>query len=401
MAKINHILSKEDNMCFWDCILTEHPDGFGDGKWRFDYISCNICFECIKTYSDKPWCSKIISRRKDLPFGSIIKTDGYDKYTLDFGFELIIEDLIHNIGAPWYFIVENKLPWDTKALSRNRNISWDFVKSHPKGFDGCEWNMHYLSGNKSLTLDFFEENIKSLHGKNWIMKELSRNIGVVEAWCKKYPNGNPSYKWHFSNFTKTVPLSFVENNMKGIHQEPWNIDKLCENKNLTLDFIKSNMNGICDQRWNARLLSKSDIITWDFIMENPKGFYRRSWSPAYLCKNRNLSFEYADKYPCGLNGQPWNISIISTNPNISLEFVEKYPRGLNGQPWNMYNLSRNPNLSWSFVEKYPNGLFGRYDSWDIDCLSQQKWKPDTDKIRLKKVKPVMSTVSYDPDLVIY
>lgn len=355
-----------NQMCFWEYLLFEYPNGFSSKNWIDKRLSKVVCFDCIKKHIGRKWSSRVISSRKDLPFDLIIKTCEGD-FMLNFGIMLDKNKLFENKNLPWDFIKMYRydLCENSWQLSKNPNVSNKDFKDHNKNF----------LINKFLPLGYIENNLDFFCQSDADMRLLVKNRNITPEFLLKYCNGINGIKWRPPYTSTKSPCP----------------DKLlfmlviCQNKNLTLDFIEKNLNGINGVPWCLNTLSSNPIITWDFIMKYPNGINGKNWNMRRLCTNPNLCFEFVENNPDGLFGKKWDPYNFNYNNGLPLEFIEKYVEGFYGHKWQCHLLSVNKNLTWDFVLKYPNGILD--SSWSITGLSSQKWLRDMDRKRFFRVKP--------------
>lgn len=360
-------------MCFWNYLLSKYPDGFDGENWDYRALSEHICFECVKDFRDKPWDLFIICERKDLPFEKISKI-APGKFILDWGSGLTMHIdgayLRYNNHAPWYFVetYKNDIDWNIESLTRNPNFPFEYLENSPKsyGFKFKSWTSdnrkHYLS-NKSLPLNFLEENADLLIRSYDDMRELSLNPIITQEFISKYPKGLNGYQWSFSAFEFHLPLEFI----LGCELGPWDDfpddSKGCRLRNILLnpfmteEFLESNFNILTKE--HIYLLFNAKFLTPEFLIKNLERFNR--FRPFY-------GFE---------------INKLAQNKKFSLDFFERYiPECCASY------IRKSKNLTWEFVETHPDGFMN--ERWSARALSSQKWKIDTDKIRFKRQKAIIS-----------
>ena len=127
------------------------------------------------------------------------------------------------------------LPWDWEGLSRNRNITIDFIKKNIYR----PWNWYQLSKNPNVTVDFVKENID----KPW-------------DWC-------------WMSYNPNIPFDFVKQNI----DKPWNWVKLSRNLNITFRDVLENI----DLPWNWFELSFNDFNRNNAAIVIQRFWRRRHW----------------------------------------------------------------------------------------------------------------------------
>ena len=102
--------------------------------------------------------------------------------------------LFKNHCITWPIVSAMDLSWDYYWLSRNPNITWDIVKSHPDK----PWDYSQISANFNITCDIIQS--------------------------------NPDKPWDYSCLSSTVTWDDVSKS----RDKPWNYLLLSKNPSITL-----------------------------------------------------------------------------------------------------------------------------------------------------------------------
>ena len=62
-------------------------------------------------------------------------------------------------------------PWDCNWLSKNPNITWEYICANPE----IEWNYYWLCMNKNITWEI----VQAHPNRPWNYKNLSRNSNIT------------------------------------------------------------------------------------------------------------------------------------------------------------------------------------------------------------------------------
>ena len=132
----------------------------------------------------------------------------------------------------------NGKSWDIKELSRNPNLSWDYVEKHLEEINRQSWAMFYISFNENLPWDYVEKHPEGINGKSWNMKWLSGNPNLSWDYVEKHPEGINGESWYMKGLSgnRNLPWDFVEKHHKGINGKSWNIKRL--SRNIGYDITK-------------------------------------------------------------------------------------------------------------------------------------------------------------------
>jgi len=185
------------------------------------------------------------------------------------------------------------------VLCQNPNITMKDIQENPDKFN-CLRN---LSRNPNITWEFIkskiDENRQSLINIDWTLLCLNYNLkfeDIKYIWLN-YPN---IFIEHRFGVNPNITWDIVKNNM----DIPWNWVDISENYNITWHIIKNNLNNNL-YNWNWCSISMNQNITWDIVEANPD----MPWDYNGLSLNPNITFEIIDANP----DKPWIWTFISTN----------------------------------------------------------------------------------------
>lgn len=200
--------------------------------------------------------------------------------------------------------------WDWKFLSRNPNISLEYIESHPDS--PYNWNWPYgISYNPNLTLDF----ILKHKNKRFDWNLISRNPGIT--------------------------LEDIENNPT----LPWKWEYVALNPNITIDFILKYLT-----KFSKRNLNKKLGSTYNITLEHIDAFPNLFWNKFRLSKNPNMTLDYVMQHPVKhKKTNRWQWESVAKSPMITFEDVKKYPKFFKNDHF-MRGFSSNPNLTFDNVK---------------------------------------------------
>lgn len=242
-------------MCFWKYLLEEYPNGFNGENWDYKSISKNICFNCIKAFRHIDWSNTSIGLRDDLP--NEISRTPENTFVLHLGDGVDI--ILHR-----------------RSLLYNKNLPWTLIENHPDVFNPhMPLIRNILLKHKSLPLDYIETHVKNLIMSNTDMKILSKNPNITKEFVTKYPDGLNGYPWDLQGLAKHPPSDAPFDNIGDpryilrrvlVQKEVLPFDfwrtsgikpsYLYVSGYLTWDFVLDHPNVFSGKNWSAIELSK-------------------------------------------------------------------------------------------------------------------------------------------------
>ena len=283
-------------------------------------------------------------------------------------------------------------PWDWVALSKNPNISWEFINStyssllhdeiaeykdsalfrfldyqckdeykifrekiHFKYSRYFPWNWDHVAANPNITWEIVVNNIlkekKKYLDVDIFFSNLSHNQNITWDIVLKNNHRYRPWSWVSLSCNPNITWDIVQNNphpcqMAGskkhlcdIYCGHWDYWNLTTNPNITPDIIFANP----DINWNRDCIDHNPTITWDFIFndftESGISFDDMSSKP---CVTWNIVLAYPELDWCWVG--------LSKNPNITWNIVQTNPLC----DWNWTALSSNPNITWEIVQANPH-----------------------------------------------
>lgn len=274
-------------------------------------------------------------------------------------------------------------PWDWKKLSKNNNMTLEFIQSHLDK----PWDWYEISDRDDINLEFIERFMTRLSWMRLLRKAVitldfiekhidfftdATSIGVDSTRPKRKISNFSKHNWINLTFNPNLTLDFIQ---KYIDQE-WHWNILSENPIVTLNFVENNSM----QAWNWTKLSKHKDLSPSFV----ERFSLSPWDWNYLGMHKNIcklhlkcfehdllsnnTWKQMSKFPCVTENdieqyinKPWDWWELSSR--LSIEFIEKYPE----KPWDTFKLSRNPNLTPEFIQNYPK-------TWNWEVLSDHTFQ---------------------------
>ena len=325
----------------------------------------NINQYIINNYPDKPWDwewlikNTIIYVERYIPFNLIEKyLDKWNYWKLSKNQNITEDFILKYPNQNWNmcFLIKNNKITDFNALSKFRNIYEDIIDKYPNK----QWDWEWLIENTDINVEnYIPFNLIEKYLDKWDYYYLSKNPNLTEKIILKYPNQNWDIKYLIKNnkitdFNALTRFKYI--NKKIINKyldKSWDWKWLIENTNIRVE--------------NYYHLSKNPNLTEEFILKYPY----KDWDIEYLIKNnkitdfnalskfKNITQDIIKKY----SDKSWDWKWLIENTNIhvetyiSLKLIEEYYYKLN-----YYILSENPNLTKEFILKHPS------QNWNIEYL---------------------------------
>lgn len=256
--------------------------------------------------------------------------------TLDSTFENdITENLISNgKTVDWEFIKKYEFAWNLRTLSKAVNMDWNFVlKKYFNSWKYTHWDWTELSKNKTLTWKFI----------------------------KKYPK--LPWNWFYISSHNCVTFDTIIKNLK---KYPWNIRGISINPNITINIVMNNMsfgwnwgalfynNSI---KWRYRdieiLRDKYEDLSFNDIYENLSEKFVKIYMKKYptehealfwTCHNTNISTKFIEKIIEKYINNVIFVAFFSKHPSLTWEFVSKHVEW----NWNWSHLIENKHVTIPF-----------------------------------------------------
>jgi hypothetical protein len=266
------------------------------------------------------------------------------------------EDLSKNCNLTFEFIKEYpNIPWDWEKISKHPSITLEIVNENPT----LPWDWDYLMENPNITPEFIIEN-KHLP---WELSEfgyaMSKNPHFTYDCIKKYENyliNDTEYLWSHPNITL--------DNLKQNEFE-WGMTWAGDNPNLTIKYVCERHCQMVDNDYAPYVPAVPETLLddwdWDEVWssikdfndfadlgvyyldkKNYRGYSENGWGKRALSDNPNLPWEIIEKY----HEQPWDWELLSKHPSVTWQHVLENPQF----PWVEKCFLANPNLSWEFIK---------------------------------------------------
>ena len=217
--------------------------------------------------------------------------------------------------------------WDFQELSCNPNITWEFVKDHPR----IKWDYQFLSANPNITWEIIKSN-SNLQDRKWDYIIALSNPSLIS--CKEDIN---------EYIGQYIPTASDQKTIREIGYY------LSQNPNVTWDYVKQNP----QIYWYYRYLAKNANIKWETIRDNPTLF-----NFASVELNPNITWEIVKSNSGGRKPRIdcyWQR--LSANPNITWKIM----RDNSELGWDYLSLFSHPNVDWKEMESMRSKLGLSYD----------------------------------------
>ena len=235
-----------------------------------------------------------------------------------------------------------KFSWE--GVSRNPNLTADFIKKHPYK----KWEWRHISDNSSFTPKDVEDNPEF----PWEPAYLVLNKSFPEEEIEKVLD---KYSWQRSVWENTdLSLEFIKNHSRG-KRLSW--AQLSSNKNITPEFVENRMMRSSSTFWyrlssshNINLTkeffeSHSEDHHWEINLGNP------IFDKEFVDNHAEEKWFWEDEY--GFRED------LLHNPNVTLELLKKYRKI---QKINRFALSARLRITWEDIESNPDV------AWDYNGL---------------------------------
>jgi len=374
-------ISKNTNLTEWFIIKNI------DQNWNFDLLSenNNLKIETILEYPNKNWNYYKITQNPTVKINHII--DNPEKpWDMSYIYEHIADvdfvrlrkteylkykkSIIHNKNVPHhYFIVRindfkksyiyrmNQLNdtdiYYNEVFSNNRNIGCDDIQENINM--NIDWN-YGISRNKNITIDFVKNNPDKCWNYYYLLQNLEFKLDFVEKLIQTI-----NIDWSSLSKHSNLTIEFIEKYI----DKPLNFTFLSKNANITIDFIFKYKN----KDWDYIYIYKYKKIPSWYIDYKIQNFNNDYIFFNYLSKNIHLTPDIVEKYET----QNWNWEYLI---NMSHLYKHYYKQG---KKVNFKLLSSNKYLSLKFIEKNLNLL-------DIDILSSNTFNREQEFINSEKMK---------------
>lgn len=315
-------------------------------NWNWYTVSkCkSITWEDIKENIELPWNVQGIAENPNITY-EIFKRD-YKKYKhilnlyvlnslklIDFKDEKVYdyiisyESLSENPYLDFTFVEKNNdKDWNWKVLSKNKNITIDFIKKYIH-----KLNIRKLLKNPALNYDILKFVLETkLYNPEYDFYKIAKNPSFKLSWLdlfNKYSNididlnevvKNKNVSWDdimnsekLKNqtdirYNPNVTLEIIESNP----QIKWDFYYMSCNSNITWENIKKTLD---KYNWSIKVATYNPNVTWSIVKEN----LDLNWDWCYICLTFKINEEDIDKYPI-------DFTYFSSNPYITMDLVKKY-----------------------------------------------------------------------------
>lgn len=265
-------------------------------------------------------------------------------------------------------------PWNWYYICERRDISLEFVLSHPK----LPWKWNILSTNPHIAT---WKNVQAHPELPWDWIGLMKNPAIpinnifdhYKPWL--YNPGKPTIDWTILSHHPEINIAFITDNIcltwdweiLAAHANitidtiiakrtcPWNYTAVLQNPNITVDQIPLLYTAISMYKYDPVYfyggLSKNPCIPLEYILAN----HALPWNWTAVTKHHSVTIALIASHP----QIPWDLPELYTNPTLTMEFIMTHP----AENWNWSALSRHPNITMDTVLSNPQ--FG----WNYHVLA--------------------------------
>lgn len=245
--------------------------------------------------------------------------------------------------------------WNWYCISKNKNVSWDFIKTHIHNKSVYPWNSQGLAHNPNITYEIITENYDIL--KNKICMYSVNAMKKMDFSDPNITNYIVSYECLSSN--PFLDFAFVDKQLN-FQSQDWDWKQLSKNPNITKWFIDKHF----DKLYIKKLI-KNVAFTYTMLKDLLKFRNFEQGSELYsIAKNPNFTIKWyrlVNKYNINLHKvvSHKNVSMedivdhglqnvfgVDENPNITIDHIRKYS-GVNKK--DLENLCKNPGVTWTMM----------------------------------------------------
>jgi len=309
----------------------------GELRWMIAAYS-NHLLTLIKMFPNADWDWNLVTANPNFTLNMIMNGDKI---------QWIWECIIWNPNMPWEIIRENLhrfKSWDiykhdstfwknkcqdphTISWDQNNEIVWDVISKSPnitvdiiKDNPDAPWNWRELSSNRNMTWEFIKSHHDECPDKNWDWFLISLHPNITWDVIRNHP----TLRWDWSSVSRNPNITWdlIQNHSN----MPWDLAAVLANPNITMDIIKTRFSHIRDWRY----LSYNPNITIDFIICH----FNEIWNLQDALSHPKFTLEMIKVVPP--NVEHW-FRYISANPNLTWEFIATHIN----ERWDWRTLSAN------------------------------------------------------------
>ena len=331
--------------------------------------------DLIYLMPNKPWNWHSISSNIDINLLN---------YMLKKGHKFNWFDVSKSAKITYNDIINNDYCWNPAGVAMNPNITWDIIKSNPRGFNNKNWlwDMNYVSQNASITWEILCANPHESWNWKHLTSIISPTMSILSSTLISSPfsshNGLPaSDRWDWKKLSSqyNIDVDDIFNN----NTLPWSFDGLCSNPSLGWEHVIFHYNNkpqslkshviemFCkSNKFNIRQISAHKNINWKTVCDNPNGPLNAtgwSWDHIGLSCNPNIDIRIISAFPNGppeaINWKGWSKMAFSCNQNVNFDLIKSSPI----TDWDWTGVSLNANITPQTVADNP------HFPWDWNALS--------------------------------
>ena len=243
-----------------------------------------------------------------------------------------------------------KKNWNWYHLSRNANVSMQFVLDHKN----YPWDWNALSSNPNLQIDHVINNLDM----PWDWRSISQNPGILPKDIEEYPN--LPWVWKAVSSNPNVRPEFYERHKN----EDWNVIwGLSRNPHFAgkIPFNFSELS--CVDLLSCSHVEHADLeyvighpeIPWDWSSYTAS--YVEKYGIEKILETPHLPWEKSQVFVCApIDDRLLSLPDIcweglSSNKTLTEDIIERYI----DKPWDWYHISFNDNISFEFAMKNASG----------------------------------------------
>lgn len=201
--------------------------------------------------------------------------------------------------------------WDCYELSRNPNLSLDYILSHPKISRDILW----LGRNPNLTINYI---LKHPEINWWNWASVSSNSRITLEDIDNYPE--LPWDWQFVAMNSNITMEFI---LK--HIDKFNSKNVCMFLGCSSNITIQDIENYPVLFWNKSSLSCNPNVTLDYMVDHPTDDHNNDWDCYSIAEHTSVSVQdIYMKYPEFFTDGKFT-SALARNPNVTIDIIKNYP----------------------------------------------------------------------------
>ena len=266
-----------------------------NGLWKYLSEHPNVTPQAIASHPKASWDWYEIYQNPQFTLKDIQKHFITTKNPLEEKLVLSIATLNPNISFK-YMISRPDIPWNFPELCSTEKVSISNIVEHPN----LRWDGRNLSRNPNITLDFVKQTDDAIFDPDEL-EPIFNQQGQIQY--SRFENIKPcirlTWDWIQLSCNPAISLQEIEDNPT----LPWDEQSLSNHPNLTLDFVERHP----EKKWNWSNIQIVCRMSLSHLLR--------------LCPPSELKWEYLSRNNCigwddieTYRDKPWNWKYILRNP---------------------------------------------------------------------------------------